>query len=555
MRCTKLALLLAAALSLAAQNTPDEPATKGDPTLGSKTVQNYENRSPYRKVFALVVGISHYPKEEDRLKYAESDARKVAAELSDRYGFTATTLLVNEKATREAIFKEITRIGQELDPAKRDDFIFYFSGHGTTATDSKTNRSGFILPHSPDVSLGTKSIAELESKAVPLRSLIDQVRGMSNARHRVMVLDSCFSGLAFKDQKVSSKIPDEAYAEVIAKPTIQLMTAGLEGEFALEDLKLEQSVFTHALLKQLRDPKIRTVEELFFPINVEVRDYFMEKNTGRSMTPQHRYIDLDKGTFVFVPTNRLAGWGNLRSPGHGGLRKQIEGAKGKGADEVQYDGAVTWEEIKRVKYQRYKLTESELRAIQQRFEYRASLGDALAAIGNAEMYRLGLGVKRDPARSRLWEGEASDARDAGLMAKDMETALVALKVFNGGGMNAGNVVGLMELFEKGAVEDFRGALKELQEKLEEKDRKQAVKQHTEVTKIIGEMVRESGGKVSEADVADLRLLVALVGEQIEFGAFNAAVIDLSEADFLLRPIAEKFPKNEKKRSIIPIPGF
>jgi hypothetical protein len=329
----------------------------------------------------------------------------------------------------------------------------------------------------------------------------------------------------------------------------------LEGEFALEDSKLEQSVFTYALLKQLSDPKIRTVEELFFPINVEVRDYFMEKNTGRSMTPQHRYIDLDKGTFVFVPKNRLAGWGNLRSPGHSGLRKQLDGAKGKGTEEVQYDGAVTWEEIKRAKYQRYRLTERELQGLQRRFEYRASLGDALAAIGNAEMYRLGLGVKRDSTRSQRWESEATDARDAGLMAKDVETALVALQVFNGGGINAGNVAGLIDLFDKGAVEEFRGAVKDLREKLEEKDRKEAMKEHAKAMKILGEIVRDSGGQVSEAEVGDLRSLVALVGEQIEFGAYSAALIDLSEAEFLLRPIADKFPKNEKKRSIFPIPGI
>lgn len=86
----------------------------GDPVSGSR--------------YAIVVGISDYPGEENDLNYSDDDAIEMAAALTDVYGFTNVnvTLLTDLNATRSAILGAIESI-----PTDAGEVVFFFSGHGT----------------------------------------------------------------------------------------------------------------------------------------------------------------------------------------------------------------------------------------------------------------------------------------------------------------------------------------------------------------------------------------------------------------------------------------
>lgn len=513
--------------------------------------------NPYHKVHIVAVGISNYPHSDDRLDYSEKDARRLVEVLEKKYGFTGATLLVDQRATKQAILDAIDSAGAAMAKDKTDDFIFYFSGHGLTASETKgeagtatTQRHGFVLPYSPHLKLSDKSdLPKLWANAVSLKELTDRILALNQARHRIVILDSCFSGLAFMGKTTVDRYPEDAYSKVLSRPTVQIMTAGLDTEFALEDARLKHGVFTDALLRQLEDPKVRTIDEVFLPIRVDVRDYFASQKRGRMMTPQHRYLVQDRGTFVFVPPDRYNSWaGDLPV-----LSASLSGLKLRGSD---LDKPVSFEDLRKVKYQRYELSDDELVRKKEWFEHRASLGDSVAAVAISEVYRLGLGVPRDPSRSKLWESEASDAGQAQQAEKNLQIALTIMSVMGqsgpGGGLTPGGASGigtLIALFDKNSAESFRDVVGNLEEKMRKHERGDTEEKFLELRKLIDEMVTETGGKAPKEQIDDLRALVKLVENQVKFGLYEAALEDLAEAKALLVPISKEMPQpgaNKKK---------
>src|SRR5690606_2548493 len=201
--------------------------------------------SPYQNVYVLSVGVNiALPGVGGELQFAVEDAEAVAAAFRDRYGFDRVTILRNREATRDAIFGALDRIAAELQRGgARDDFIFFFSGHGFTTPETVqregrevTVRHGFLVPYEPRLK-GEVSVSDWRRRGVDMKELADRVIALP-ARHRLMFIDSCFSGLAFSEQAVIRRVPDEAYREVIQQPTVQVFTAGLDSELALEDRSL-----------------------------------------------------------------------------------------------------------------------------------------------------------------------------------------------------------------------------------------------------------------------------------------------------------------------------
>ncbi len=75
--------------------------------------------------YAIVVGISNYPGEDNDLNYSDDDAIEMAEALTDVYGFSNVTLLMDDDATRYAILTAIDNI-----PMDAGEVVFFFSGHG-----------------------------------------------------------------------------------------------------------------------------------------------------------------------------------------------------------------------------------------------------------------------------------------------------------------------------------------------------------------------------------------------------------------------------------------
>ena len=402
--------------------SPSDEATPGAATAGtrSKGSAGVDRTAPkpsflarpYQRVFVLSVGVNRYPgaAPDQQLRFATNDAAELAATLKRQYGFAEASVLLDDDATRDRIGRELTRIAARMSQETNDDFVFFFSGHGQTAEErlSATNsaRRGFLLPYDPRLSL-TNSLGDLQQRAIDMQELVTTVMALP-ARHRLLFLDSCFSGLAFVKHSASVEPPAEVYREIITHPTVQILTAGLEGETTLESDELRHGLFTQALLGQLEHAEVRSMEEVFLPLRVTVRD-FLARHPGLSrMTPQHRYIEFQAGTFVFVPTNRLDSWAD-QSP----TEPMLADARQKG-----FYRPVGTNEVANIRGKSDSpglQQDRQWQAQIERYEARAAMGDAYAQLALIDIYRRGLGTKPDEARSRLWAREGQDAVVAGLI--------------------------------------------------------------------------------------------------------------------------------------------
>lgn len=248
-------------------------------------------RSYYRTSWAMVVGIDRYASPRvPRLSYAVADARAVAGALP-RLGFPEDRIVVleNDRATRSAIERAIYgRLG-EMD---RDDRLFvFFAGHGVVQA-IKGGQEGYLLPYDADP-------ANLPLTALPMGELA-QIGRRLPVKHVLFALDNCFSGYAKRrDLAATSAYPD--ITALAREPVVQLLTAGTEGQRAIEDGG--HGIFTKHLLKGLEgwaDPDgggLTALKLASFVLERVLRD------SGGQQTPQYAKIE-GEGEFVFRPPVR-----------------------------------------------------------------------------------------------------------------------------------------------------------------------------------------------------------------------------------------------------------
>jgi hypothetical protein len=120
------------------------------------------------------------------------------------------------------------------------------------------------------------------------------------------------------------------------------------------------------------------------------------------MTPQHRYLKYEKGTFVFVPADRVDSWAEGKPAADGELAQ----ATRKG-----YFEPVETKEVASLTNAPASTNLEKDPAWQQkidRYEARAAMGDANAMAALAQIYRSGLGTKQDPRRANLWATEGRE---------------------------------------------------------------------------------------------------------------------------------------------------
>lgn len=192
----------------------------------------------YSKRVAVVVGIDKYDSWPE-LGGAHNDARRMADHLRAS-GFDEVVELYDKQATRRGL---LTVLGNELSSRVDQDslaFIF-FAGHGQTETLPGGAKRGYLVPVDADVD-------DVFSTAISM----DTIRDLSNrmtAKHVVYAIDACYSGLALTRGIAMNQNTPGYLMKITSKPAVQIMTAGSEGEQAIE--VGGQGVFTTYLLRAL----------------------------------------------------------------------------------------------------------------------------------------------------------------------------------------------------------------------------------------------------------------------------------------------------------------
>jgi len=235
------------------------------------------------KYYALIIGNNNYEKLED-LDNAVNDAKDLEKVLKEKYGFK-TTLLIDEKSdeTENAIIK----FTQNRD--KNDNILIYYAGHGELI---KKQKRGYWLP--------TDAGSTQDSKWLSNNNIKDLISS-SDAKHILLVVDSCFSGSLMRgsgENKSVEKLTPSAVERFKKLKTRLVMTSG-GNEFVADGIgNSKNSVFAEPLIKALRDNNdvIRSIE-LF----QTVQNYVIN---NADQTPNHSLIHgtgHNGGEFLFFP--------------------------------------------------------------------------------------------------------------------------------------------------------------------------------------------------------------------------------------------------------------
>jgi uncharacterized caspase-like protein len=253
---------------------------------------------------ALVIGINDY-KHLPHLETAVNDASAVHDLLRRVYGYDSTLLL---NPNRTQLVEALDRLRAELTP--EDNLLIYYAGHGYL---DRPTGEGFWL------SVDAKPDSQVEWLPV---SDITRLLKASLAKHALVVVDSCYSGVLVRDAPIALKVgPDrEAELERLTQKRARkaLTSGGLEP--VADGGGDGHSVFTRAFLEALDNNKeVLDGYQLYH----EVRQRVV---VNAAQTPQYsdiRFANDEGGDYLFVPTARLA---TRQSPAAGQSDAPSDGA-------------------------------------------------------------------------------------------------------------------------------------------------------------------------------------------------------------------------------------
>jgi len=206
------------------------------------TTVSYQPR--YEKSYALVIGIDNYKHDSvPDLETARFGAEAVAEVLRDTYRFDEVVALYDAAATWEAISDAYTGLRARTKPDDR--FVIYFAGHGA-GMEGKVRVEGHLLAHDSD---HTRHYRMLR-----MGDLVDP--NYMTAKHALVVLDSCHSGLAVTYEAprapAPSNDPRKALAHFLTRPAYQVIASANAYETATDAGLLEgHTPFTGYLLQAL----------------------------------------------------------------------------------------------------------------------------------------------------------------------------------------------------------------------------------------------------------------------------------------------------------------
>ena len=170
---------------------------------------------PYRdidfgKYYALVIGNNRFKHLPD-LGTAVNDARSVANVLGGTYGFKVNLLI---DASRDSILNALDEYREGL--SQRDNLLIYYAGHGRLDED---DGEGYWLP--------VDARKNRRSKWISTATITSTLKAL-DAKHVMVVADSCFSGTLVRGVKVRSNTPNYVLRMAAKKARVVLTSGGLE---------------------------------------------------------------------------------------------------------------------------------------------------------------------------------------------------------------------------------------------------------------------------------------------------------------------------------------
>ena len=246
---------------------------EGDPSEVPSSIPDLD----YGEYHALVIGNNQY-QTLPNLRSAVNDAVAVADLLEDDYGFKVTTLI---DATRAEVLGGLAQLRGSV--GEKDNILIYYAGHGWL---DKEADEGYWLPVDAD--------QDDPSNWIMTDRVVAQIRAMQ-AKHVLVVADSCFSGTITRAARIDQRTPDYLRKIVKTKSRTALTSGGLEP--VLDSGGGLHSVFARSFISLLEgNDGVIDGSTLFGDLRQKVMD-------NAPQTPQYGNIHQaghDGGDFLFV---------------------------------------------------------------------------------------------------------------------------------------------------------------------------------------------------------------------------------------------------------------
>ena len=233
---------------------------------------------------AYIIAIADYvdPRIPD-LETPLADAKALAELLRSHYGFVIETLL-DQKATRSAIYDGLRRLSNQAEP--NDSILIYYAGHGDL---DRQFDDGWWIP--------------ADAKAGEPSTYLDNVqiqkalRGMA-ARHVLLISDSCYSGTLFgRSRAIPPVVSDTYYLELYNEKSRWGLTSGNKTPVA-DSGSGGHSVFAYQLIKELRrnQKPFLSIQELY----TKIAPIISNNSEQTPMCRPIRNTGDQGGEFVFI---------------------------------------------------------------------------------------------------------------------------------------------------------------------------------------------------------------------------------------------------------------
>lgn len=164
----------------------------------------------FGRFYALVIGNTGYSAF-PALKTAGADAEAIAALLRDSYGYKTQVI---RDATRIAIIDAIEGYREKL--GRNDNLLIFYAGHGWM--DEKAGR-GYWLP--------VDATPDSKANWISNTTITDSIKAM-DAKHVMVVADSCFSGTLTRGIKIQRRDADYFKRLAEKKARVAMTSGGLE---------------------------------------------------------------------------------------------------------------------------------------------------------------------------------------------------------------------------------------------------------------------------------------------------------------------------------------
>jgi Caspase domain len=243
----------------------------------------------YRASYALVVGASRYVDPSwDNLDVVNQEVDLVKSELI-RQGFSVTPVI---NPNSDELLKAIR--GFFRTPRARDTrLLLYFAGHGFT---SKKDRMGYIVPvDAPD-----DSASNFYEKLVSMQ----EIRGwlpIGQAKHVLLVFDSCFSGSIYNVRKNSKPELSEVFLNDLDRPGRQFITSG-DAEEVVPDAMDFATAFVNGIrgAADYNKDALTTASELGYFLKKEIKPKGLQSPQYGTDRIDQETSTVFNGNMVFV---------------------------------------------------------------------------------------------------------------------------------------------------------------------------------------------------------------------------------------------------------------